>query len=318
MTDEQEQTDEADYLPVAVGSLSMQKRFIDRNKAFFLEYRNLRDVIKKTFLRGLQLPEAAEKEPLLGLADDDPEVIAFEDNVIAEIATFYLGRMAIDDFGEIIALSGNGHGFGALKILRGMYERIVTAMYLVKHPSEARSFANDSSIMKLKILNRMKAIPELKDRVTEDLFEKVDKNATAVRSKQKQSFCSKCGQPKTQEAWTRVSLDVMAKEVDPFLGLYYHEFYLEGTAQSHANSYGLERRLIRDDVAGKTTYKETSEDEAQAAFFLGHNLIVRLLVVLNDFHKLGFDTEVQEIIAAFEKSWAKNKPALKPPVEEGG
>ena len=33
----------------------------------------------------------------------------------AERIIFYLGRMAVDDFGEILTLAGNGRGFGALQ-----------------------------------------------------------------------------------------------------------------------------------------------------------------------------------------------------------
>jgi hypothetical protein len=36
-------------------------------------------------------------------------------------------------------------------------------------------------------------------------------------------------QPRTQEAWTRVSLDVMAKTAEPALEVLYPQFYLEGT-----------------------------------------------------------------------------------------
>jgi hypothetical protein len=39
-----------------------------------------------------------------------------------------------------------------------------------------------------------------------------------------------------------VSLDVMAKTAEPALEVLYPQFYLEGTAQSHANMFGIERR----------------------------------------------------------------------------
>ena len=60
----------------------------------------------------------------------------------------YLGRTASDDFGELLVLVGNGYGIGALKVLRGMYERMVTAAFLAKNPSEARSFAEEDVIQK--------------------------------------------------------------------------------------------------------------------------------------------------------------------------
>ena len=64
--------------------------------------------------------------------DDDPEVIAFENKTTTDRVVFFLGRIAADDFGEIIILSGNGRGIGAYKILRGMYERVVHAVFFNK------------------------------------------------------------------------------------------------------------------------------------------------------------------------------------------
>lgn len=47
---------------------------------------------------------------------------------------FYLGRLCAEEFNEILLLAGNGYGIGAFKLLRGMYERSVTAYRLHLHP----------------------------------------------------------------------------------------------------------------------------------------------------------------------------------------
>jgi hypothetical protein len=47
---------------------------------------------------------------------------------------FYLGRLCVEEFNEILVLAGDGYGVGALKLLRGMYERSVAAHYLHLHP----------------------------------------------------------------------------------------------------------------------------------------------------------------------------------------
>ena len=53
---------------------------------------------------------------------------------------FHLDRLCAEDFSEILLLCGNGYGIGAEKVLRGMYERAVTATYLSQHPEEAANF----------------------------------------------------------------------------------------------------------------------------------------------------------------------------------
>ena len=221
----------------------------------------------------------------------------------AERIIFYLGRMAVDDFGEILTLAGNGRGFGAYKIVRGMYERVVTALYIEKNPAEARIFAESSAITKLNYLKRtFEASPESRSRFSDEFMAAIERDAAAAQAKRKQSICPKCRQPVTQEAWTRVSLDVMAKTAEPALEVFYPQFYLEGTAQSHANMFGIERRLIRK-KSGGITYKETSEEEARFAVHLGHHLMVRLLAMQNSYFALGLDEEVKKRIEAFVAVW---------------
>src|SRR5437016_3448450 len=49
-------------------------------------------------------------------------------------------HLIVEDFNEIIFLCAHGLSNGALKILRGMFERTVTLSFLQKHPSEAKRF----------------------------------------------------------------------------------------------------------------------------------------------------------------------------------
>jgi hypothetical protein len=300
-------------LPTAVGDHQAQKRFIEQNAAFLHEYPRLNDLSKKLFLRALRQPDQQEVKRLSQLPEDDPEVVAFEDKMTADRVIFYLGRMAVDDFGEILTLAGNGRGFGAYKIVRGMYERIVTALYLEKNPAEARAFAESSAITKLNYLKRtFEASPDSRERFSEEFMQAIEQDAASAEAKRKQSICPKCRQPITQEAWTRLSLDVMAKAAEPALEIFYPQFYLEGTAQSHANMFGIERRLIRKD--GGITYKEVSEEEARFAVHLGHHLMVRLLAMQNRYFTLGFDDEVRERIDAFVSVWGSNP--VSPPESE--
>jgi hypothetical protein len=290
-------------LPIAIGSFAEQKRFIERNGRFLVEYPSLNKLSQKIFLRALKSPNRHEVERLRKLPEDDPAVIAFEDNMAAERIIFYLGRMAVDDFGEILTLAGNGRGFGAYKIVRGMYERVVTTLYIEKNPAEARTFAESSAITKLNYLKRtFEASPESRSRFSDEFMTTIERDAAAAQAKRKQSICSKCRQPITQEAWTRVSLDVMAKAAESALEAFYPQFYLEGTAQSHANMFGIERRLIRK-KGGGITYKDTSEEEARFAVHLGHHLMLRLLAMQNRYFSLGFDEEIKKRVEAFVAVW---------------
>jgi hypothetical protein len=105
----------------------------------------------------------------------------------------------------------------------------------------------------------------------------------------------------------------MAKAAEPALEVFYPQFYLEGTAQSHANMFGIERRLIRK-KGGGITYKETSEEEARFGAHLDHHLMVRLLDMQNRCFALGFDAGIKKRVDAFVAVWGSG-PAS-PPLSE--
>jgi hypothetical protein len=237
------------------------------------------------------------------LPEGDAAASQFEDKLSAERIIFFLGRMVVDDFGEILMLSGNGYGFGAYKIVRGMYERVVTAMYIAKNPAEARKFALQSAIDKSKLWERtVVAFPEMANRCTEEQVRFLKEESDRARRQLRAPLCSKCRQPLPDAPWTRKGLDAMAREVDDGLYRLYGQFYLEGTAQSHANSLGMERRLKRTEQVG-STYKDTSEDEGRFALNLGHSLVLKTLKLQNEYFRQGLDSEIQERIEAYVSNW---------------
>jgi hypothetical protein len=71
---------------------------------------------------------------------------------LADKIVYFLSKIASEDFTEVFILCGNGHGIGAFKILRGMYERVVTTFFIAKNPTEAERFWNYFSIHKYKMI----------------------------------------------------------------------------------------------------------------------------------------------------------------------
>lgn len=294
-------------LPIGVGDGPAQQRFIQAHKEFLLEHPALHALLKKVSLRTLVVPPQEEVDRLLELPEDDPAVIAFEDKVMADRVVFGLGRIIADDFGELLVLSGNGYGIGAYKILRGMYERLVTAAYIAKNPSEARPFVEDDAIKKWKLWQQAIAVtPDLKNGVPKEKIDALEAEYKRVKGKRAESICNKCGQPKTQEAWTRVDLANMAKQTDINLSALYGACYLTPTFHSHATGFGLGARFRRTED-GANSYQETSEPEARQAIMLAHNLVLRHLGLQNEYFNLGLDEEIQPRIDAFPPIWKSSE-----------
>jgi Family of unknown function (DUF5677) len=93
-----------------------QQNFSELHHLFFERFPNLQTALNIAFLR---------QETTTGMAD---------------MVVFFLGRVCVEDFMEILLLCGNGYGTGAMKLVRGMYERAVTARYLHLHPEQVHDF----------------------------------------------------------------------------------------------------------------------------------------------------------------------------------
>lgn len=300
-------------LPIGIGDESAQRRFLNQNAGFLGECRRLYALLEKVFIRSLVSARAERQvEGFGGLQLTEAEETAAQDRSMAEVVVFYLGRAAADDFSEVLILAGNGRGIGAYKILRGMYERVVTAAFIAKFPSEARIFLSHSFIEREKLWNRLKGLlPDIKDERTPEQIKEFEDECKEAKAKLKASICNKCKQPITQEQWTRVSLDTMAQQADSNLSGSYAYCYLLPTFHSHATAFGLESRMHLTDAG--FSFKDSSEPEARKAVLYAHGLILRLLRLQNNYFGLGLDTEIDSCWDEFPKIW-KSEPRDEPPV----
>jgi len=280
-------------LPIAVGDRDAQARFIANNREFLLEHPQLQELLRKVVLRTLKSPSQEEFDRLSALQEDDPAWIAFENKVLANRVVFGLGRVIVDDFGEVITLSGNGRGIGAYKILRGMYESLVTSAYIAKNPSEARPFLEDDAIKKWKLWQRIVELsPETKNSLPPEMVAALEAEYKAAKAKR----------PRGQKDWTNVNLSDRAKLADKNLYNFYGPCYLEPTFHTHATASGLNVRFRRTGE-GMNSYQEMTEKEARKALQLAHNLALAFLVLQNDYFELGLDDEIQLWLRAFLKIW---------------
>jgi hypothetical protein len=103
--------------------------FARRNQAFLAGFLKLKEALDTAFVRGVSAATLADR------------------------AILFLGRLSVEDFMELICLAANGYGVGAMKLLRGLYERAVTAAYLEQHPEEVQHFLDFRFVSRYKALN---------------------------------------------------------------------------------------------------------------------------------------------------------------------
>jgi Family of unknown function (DUF5677) len=281
-----------------VGDANAQRRFIDSHKAFLDEFPVLQELVAESFSLSDKkcYPESQNPEARTEPSGED----------VAQRVVLSLENATFDDYGELLVLAGNGLGVGARKTLRSMYERLVTAMFIAASPSEANIFLAHTDIEKGKILNRAIAtVPQLVSRdFTAEEIQKIQHAKKAAEEKKKIEYCTKCSQPKTDEAWTRVSLDAMAKKVDADLLNMYGEYYVVPTLLTHATPFGLDIRFRRtenmpDDLA-------LGEKFGRKAVWRGHYLILKLLRHQDSYFKLGLADRIDARCSAFTAVWPES------------
>ncbi len=291
---------------IMFGNSELQKEFVDSHRAFVLEeLPKLRAILEKVFVRELTttpliraLQTKQEHEALTGEETNQ---------LMAGFVVFGLGRIAADDFTELLILAANGRGVGAFKILRGMYEHIITAIYISKYPSEADAFLGETFIQRMKISKRVgELFPGRPDDRTPEQIQEFELELQNALAKRKSATRPKCRQPISQEAWTRVNVDTMAEKAGPYFKEIYAPCYLIPTFVTHPTALGLESRFRGTETG--FIYRDRTVREAHKAALHGHALMLRLLSHQNDYFQLGLEDEISSLYEGFPAVWSNNSP----------
>lgn len=124
---------------------------------------------------------------------------------------FIAGYTTVDDFMEILILCGNGESFGAVKLLRSMFERVVTLTYLQQHPDELDAYMNYYWIDQHKLINAVETTFK-KGLVEPQKAKEAEENYQKFKNDYKITACKECGTTRPGISWTPKDVLTMAKE----------------------------------------------------------------------------------------------------------
>jgi len=114
----------------------------------------------------------------------------------------------LPDFDDILLLSSHNGHWGALKLLRCAFERVVTLKYIAQNPSEVEAFIDFDSLDWKRILMGIENKTGL--RMSETSQTNLDTAVAAARTRFRQEPCETCGLRK-QTTWTPLSARDLAK-----------------------------------------------------------------------------------------------------------
>ena len=227
----------------------------------------------------------------------------------ADALVFLSGSVVHEDFTEIWVLAGNGLGTGALKILRGMYERTVTAAYLSRFPDEAKRFWDYGSIALRRLINNAKevyGIEQLNQVLSADYVSQANEAYKKVASDFREIVCAGCGTDKEMFSWTKLSLPAMAKKAGFGLDKCYYNGYSWPTQQAHSTVMAISARLNLM-TTGAFFTRDSEPVHAAMATMMGHRLMLTMLRVQDSYFSLGLESEIKEREKEYTAAWPNSE-----------
>jgi hypothetical protein len=213
---------------------------------------------------------------------------------------FYLGRICVEEFSEILLLAGNGHGIGALKILRGMYERAVTSAYLLANPDKADAFLEYDKVNKHKAYAHAKKLGKYGPKLTQETIKRIEDDFQAV----KPMFWSGT---RVLSSWTTLDTASLAQKAGPGYEELYLDAFYKPTLQLHTTASSVLGRLELTNTGIMSFASGPTRKEADHAIIMAHNLLLRVLDSQNTHFKLGLDETLKSNVADFQLAYATKK-----------
>lgn len=191
----------------------------------------------------------------------------------------------LPDFDDILLLSSQNRHWGALKLLRCAFERVVTLKYIAQNPSEVEAFVDFDALDWKRILTGIEGKTGL--RMSETSQSNLDAAEKEARKRFRQEPCEKCGLRK-QTTWTPLSARDLAKRTGMDY-MFFHAFEL-ASKFIHPTFWGTQQITRGADVYN--TLKNTHELLLHTVlthykyFCDGKALPEQVLAVINDFFSI--------------------------------
>jgi hypothetical protein len=198
--------------------------FSKNHQEFLKRFKNIEKAIEVAFLRIHQTTTPLEK------------------------MIYFQGRLIVEDFMEILLLCGNGYGIGAQKLLRGMYERAVTARYLLGHPEEVDNFLAFHRVTDHKFLIA------IEQSMGQDVFslqqaEKIRKDYADVKTQFVVPDCEVCGTTRMNHTWSKVDIVSMARMAKTLWKFVVPGYYMP-MREAHSTMGAIFSRLDAEEPRG--------------------------------------------------------------------
>jgi hypothetical protein len=216
---------------------------------------------------------------------------------VADDIVFLLARTTFEDYCELWLLAGNGYGIGAYKILRGLYEKVVTLGYLVRHPPDFQRFHDYAIVQQRRLMNRVKADPHMRAKFSPDTYQEIENEYDRIKDQFVDAGARSL-------SWTPLDTYSMAMQAGYELDQVSITAYVIPNLKIHASVSDLADRKVPQ---GDGTFKfnnEPQEQYADSSLITATHLLIVALFIQEDYFRLGLRVEIEQLQVSFAQSYA--------------
>jgi uncharacterized protein DUF5677 len=211
---------------------------------------------------------------------------------------FFLASAAYTEFEEVIVLATSGYGSGATKLLRALYERTITAQYLMQRPDKVQQFIDYSHVHWHKLLAEADSSGVGKQ-LSGERRKEIEDNLDGVRARFTETVCKPCQKTRLQSSWTSKPIPSQAAEIHDDLRLLCFSAYLMPTFFLHTTHWGVSQQVIHWGDGTKQLHNREAELKyADKAIALACNLMAHFASSYNAFFKLDCEAHCTKIADA--------------------
>ncbi|MGH9611794.1 MAG: DUF5677 domain-containing protein [Bryobacteraceae bacterium] len=225
---------------------------------------------------------------------------------LADRIVFLLGGLCLEDFLEICGISAIGYGLGGIKILRSLYERVVTVSYISLKPETAQDFFDFMPVQMMKIHRRAKEVYGTSWGVSPETEKTLREWSERVKGRFEEVICEKCGTKRPTLSWSRNSLEALATYVE--------KMTKKSTKSAYLSAAQLPNLFIHSNLAGagrvwkdmRTVSSDFSADQLNfrgAALSGAHALLCVLFDRQNQYFHLNLDQDIEERERDWYRAW---------------
>jgi hypothetical protein len=223
-------------------------------------------------------------------------------NDIDKFVYFY-GNLVAEDFMELFLMAVNGYGYGALKLLRAMYEHSVTLKYLHDNPDKLQSFMNYDAVQWHKVVKQFADTFGTDNPLSAEAIANAEQRYIEVKEEFTVKCCNSkgCTGKRVNHTWG-IDFVSMAKKAGAIGKIILQGYYVP-MRHTHSTFSAMATRLEKGE--GQLGFqRESPPIIADSALMAAHSCVLAALEIQKErFNIPGLEEGIQKSVRDWALVW---------------